>query len=163
MQFHALKTKAPSKRKKDDFYATPPEVTRALLSNERFNGPIWEPACGDGAMSEVISKEYGYEVFSSDLVHRGYHDQKTTADFLTHPVQLLPIVVGSIITNPPFKLANKFVLKAIDVAIYKVAMLFRLLYLEGMWRKENIFDKYPPSTVYVLSDRPKFKDLACFY
>jgi hypothetical protein len=40
-------------RQRDDFYPTPPEGTRALLSVERFEGPIWEPACGDGAISRV--------------------------------------------------------------------------------------------------------------
>jgi len=54
-------------RQKDDFYPTPPEGTRALLSVERFDGSIWEPACGDGAISRVLI-EAGYEVVSSDLV-----------------------------------------------------------------------------------------------
>jgi hypothetical protein len=29
-----------------NFYPTPPEATRALLSVETFDGLIWEPACG---------------------------------------------------------------------------------------------------------------------
>lgn len=36
-------------RPDDDFYRTPPEATHALLDRERFDGIIWEPACGDGA------------------------------------------------------------------------------------------------------------------
>ena len=28
-----------------EFYPTPPEATRALLSVEAFDGSIWEPAC----------------------------------------------------------------------------------------------------------------------
>ena len=34
-----------------EFYPTPPEATRALLSVEHFHGSIWECACGDGAIA----------------------------------------------------------------------------------------------------------------
>ena len=44
----------PENRQKDDFYPTPPEGTEALLSAVSFNGPIWEPACGDGAISRAL-------------------------------------------------------------------------------------------------------------
>lgn len=40
------KTRFP-KRAPFEFYPTPPEATRALLSVETFDGTIWEPACGD--------------------------------------------------------------------------------------------------------------------
>jgi len=42
------------KRAAYEFYPTPPEATRALLSVECFEGDIWEPACGDGAISKVL-------------------------------------------------------------------------------------------------------------
>ena len=54
-----------------DFYPTPPEAVRALLSVETFEGSIWEPACGDGAISKVLL-EAGHEVVSTDLIDRGY-------------------------------------------------------------------------------------------
>lgn len=54
-----------------DFYPTPPEAVRALLSVETFEGSIWEPACGDGAISKVLL-DAGHEVVSSDLIDRGY-------------------------------------------------------------------------------------------
>ncbi|MDX2159134.1 MAG: hypothetical protein SFW09_21730 [Hyphomicrobiaceae bacterium] len=47
--------------------STPPEATRALLSVERFDGPIWEPACGLGHISNVLT-EAGNEVVSTDLI-----------------------------------------------------------------------------------------------
>lgn len=62
-----------------EFYPTPPEATRALLSVEEFDGDIWEPACGDGAISEVL-KAQGYIVHSTDLIMRGYEDGRL--DFL---------------------------------------------------------------------------------
>ena len=58
-------------RVKDDFYPTPTNATMALLQREKFDGDIWEPACGDGAISKLL-KLQGYEVYSSDLVDRGY-------------------------------------------------------------------------------------------
>ena len=55
----------------DDYYATPPESTKALLEVERFEGNILEPCCGEGHISDVL-KESGYEVISNDMVDRGY-------------------------------------------------------------------------------------------
>jgi hypothetical protein len=54
-----------------DHYPTPPSVVEALLQKERFGETVWEPACGTGAMSEVLKKA-GYDVRSSDLIDRGY-------------------------------------------------------------------------------------------
>lgn len=39
-----------------DFYPTPPYAVKELLKRENFNGNIWECACGDGAVSEVLKK-----------------------------------------------------------------------------------------------------------
>ena len=58
-------------RKENDFYPTPKWATEQLLKYEKFDGDIWEPACGDGAISEVL-KEHGYTVTSSDIIDRGY-------------------------------------------------------------------------------------------
>src|SRR5690606_27282083 len=54
-----------------EFYPTPPQATRALLSQEEFDGSIWEPACGEGHISKVLVAA-GYEVVSTDLIQRGY-------------------------------------------------------------------------------------------
>lgn len=61
---------------------------------------------------------------------------------------------GDIITNPPYKYAKEFVEKALNTIPIgnKVAMLLKLLFLEGKARKE-LFRKYPPKYVYVFSGR----------
>ena len=41
-----------------DFYPTPPYATQELLKREVFCGSIYEPACGDGAISEVLKDIY---------------------------------------------------------------------------------------------------------
>ena len=91
-------------RDPDDFYLTPPEVTRALLKVEKFDGKIWEPACGNGAMSSVL-QEAGYDVVSSDLKDRGYGDVE---NFLTSIR-----VSENIVTNPPFDHDEDFVRRAL--------------------------------------------------
>lgn len=131
-------------REKDDFYPTPPEGTEALLSVERFDGPIWEPACGNGAMSEVL-KTHGYDVLSTDLVNRGYGN--AGVDFLLEKRRL-----PNIVTNPPFKLIEPFIEHALSLTTGKVAMLARLALLEGKAR-QKLFLSTPLARVWVFSKR----------
>jgi hypothetical protein len=81
----------------NDFYATPSWVTEALLKHIRFRGPIWEPCCGDGAMSSVLGR-HGHEVVSTDLVDRGFG--VSGIDFLA--CREVPGGCRSLVTNPPY-------------------------------------------------------------
>lgn len=83
------------KRAAYEFYPTPPEATRALMSVESFEGDIWEPACGDGAISKVLEAA-GYQVVSTDLIDRGYG--VGGHNFLKSDNPL----AKNIITNPPY-------------------------------------------------------------
>ena len=132
-------------REKNDFYPTPPYATRALLDREKFDGDIWEPACGDGAISDVL-KAAGYHVQSTDLVDRGYGVPRV--DFLMEFKTQAP----NIVTNPPYKFACDFARKALELASKKVAMLMRLQFLESKERRQ-LFSKYPPTKVWVFSER----------
>ena len=58
-------------REINDYYATDPGAMVDLLKYEEFNKNIWEPACGEGNLSEVL-KAHGYNVYSTDLIDRGY-------------------------------------------------------------------------------------------
>lgn len=62
-----------AEREKNDYYATDPKAMYKLLEFETFDKNIWEPACGEGNLSEVL-KEKGYNVYSTDLINRGYGD-----------------------------------------------------------------------------------------
>lgn len=132
-------------REKDDFYPTPPAGTRALLAVEKFDGPIWEPACGAGDISRALESA-GYEVISSDLMDRGYGESRH--DFLMEWKPRAP----NIITNPPFKHAEEFARKALDLTTGKVAMLCRLAWLEGKQRRE-LFEETPLARVWVFAGR----------
>lgn len=137
-----------AEREKDDFYPTPPAGTRALLAVETFDGPIWEPACGAGDMSRVLEAA-GHQVISTDLCSRGYGE--TNVDFLMEWQPRAP----NIITNPPFKICEEFVRKALALTTGKVAILARLAWLEGKARRE-LFERTPLARVWVFSGRLGF-------
>lgn len=54
-----------------DYYATAPKAVEELLKVESFSPRVWECACGEGHISEVLF-EHGYDVLSTDLIDRGY-------------------------------------------------------------------------------------------
>ncbi len=103
-------------------------------------GDIWEPACGDDAMSEVLG-ETRNTVISSDLYDRGYGE--AGRDFLAESRKAC-----NIITNPPFNSAEGFVATGLRSAQKKFAMLLRLAFLEGANRANTIFHTTPPSRVW---------------
>lgn len=145
-----------------EFYPTPPEATRALLSVESFDGDIWEPACGDGAISLELT-DAGYEVISTDLIDRGFGTGGQ--NFLKSDTPL----AKHIITNPPYGkhgLGDAFTRRAL-IHTRKtggsVAMLFNLRSLAHPDRHAK-FIKSPPSAIYILDDltcwpmgKPTFK------
>lgn len=131
----------------DDFYPTPPEATRALLSVEKFSGSIWEPACGDGAISKVLIAQ-GYDVVSTDLIDRGYG--VGGRNFLT----TRQLAADNIVTNPPFKLAEQFVVHAKHLGAHKIAMLLKLNFLEGAARS-TMLQTTKLSRVWVFATRLK--------
>lgn len=135
-------------RQEHDYYATEPLATRLLCDVECLAPKVWEPACGEGHMANVL-KDYHYEVHATDLVDRGYGD---VMDFLTANEQW----DGDIVTNPPYKYAQEFVEKALSLIPdgRKVCMFLKLTFLEGKKRRE-LFKNYPPQRIYVSSSRLK--------
>ena len=143
---------SPAGRPENDFYPTPPPVTRALLRVVPFVPPltILEPACGDGAMSEVL-KSTGLEVISSDLDDHGYGD--IGVDFLDSTRTTSGPL--AIVTNPPFKLAYEFIDHAINnFKADHLCLLMKLVALEGISRSKLMHDT-KLSRVYVFRNRIK--------
>jgi len=135
-------------RETNDYYATDPNTINALLAVEEFDINIWEPACGEGHLSKRLI-ELGKTVISTDLIDRGYGIPNS--DFINSPCAAGG---ADIITNPPYKYAQEFVERSIELTKNKVAMFLKLTFLEGQKRKK-MFAKYPPQTVYVFSQRQK--------
>lgn len=138
-------------RPKHDFYATDPKTVELLLKriatdNIELPKTIYEPACGQGHISEVL-KKHGFNVISSDLYDYGYGTPNI--DFLKRTEKM-----DCIITNPPYNVALEFAKKSVEVLKpngYAI-LLLRIQFLEG--KQRNLFFKlHPPKYVYVHSSR----------
>ena len=113
-----------------DLYETPEVATLALLKVENLPKRIWEPAAGRGRIARVLSAA-GHQVIQHDLIDYGVPDIETGRDFLL--TRGAPAGCTCILTNPPFKIANKFVAHALNLAP-TVIMLLRLAFLESRRR-----------------------------
>lgn len=140
-------------REANDFYSTDPESLEIFLKALERDGfqlhkHIWEPACGMGHLSWVL-KLHGYDVFSTDLIDRGFG--LTDIDFLKQNERLNDY---DILTNPPYKYAKEFVEHSLDILNdgYYCVMFLKIQFLEGKDRRK-LFNKYPPKYVYVNSAR----------
>ena len=139
------------KRSPSDFYPTPPACTEALMRDfaSIFGGKVlWEPACGNGAMSVILAKK-ARVVISSDLYDRGYGIKGV--DFLT---RRMPTKVEGIVTNPPFALAVDFIRKA---RTHNVPFAFLLK--STFWnakKRHDLFVETGPLAVAPLLWRPSF-------
>lgn len=140
-------------REPADFYATPPEPTRALLSAEigrlRDFDTIWEPAAGDGAMVREM-QTLGLKVFSSDLIDRGCGATiQSFYDFTSPPAR-------AILTNPPFAECGwgngkaRWLYHALDT----LGVEYMALLLNWNWPGAGglmpFWAKYPPARVYLM-------------
>lgn len=143
----------PDERAQFDYYATDPQAVEMLLALETFAPVIWEPACGEGHISNVLAA-HGYEVISTDLIYRGFGEPEPM-DFLT---ETFPDFEGDIITNPPYSAGLEFVKRALETVRPggKVAMFLKVQFLEGK-RRGEFFKKSPPRSVYISRSR-----LACY-
>ena len=147
----AVAHKAPLADRRDDLYETPPEAVRALLAVEEIPpGAVWECACGPGAIARVL-RGAGHRVYATDLVDYGTADQDASrVDFLLEQ-QAPDFYIGSVITNPPYKLAAEFAAHALWLCP-RVYMLLRLAFLESE-RRTGILDSGWLRRVYVFRNR----------
>ena len=98
-------------------------------------------------MAKVLD-EYFKEVQASDAYDYGYSIER---DFITHPFATNS--VDWVITNPPFRLGEEFVLKALSIARHGVAILARTVFLESVGRYNRIFCEQPPTKFAQFTER----------
>lgn len=131
-------------RMENDFYATHPDSTKALLEVEEIIYPALEPACGEGHIVKLLNEELteatdliyrGYGIGGIDFLEKDYFDRYET-----------------VITNPPFNLFQEFVEKALKISSKKVIMFGKLQALEGQ-KRATFLEKTPLKTVYVFKKR----------
>ena len=150
---HAVMAQRTEPKHSPDDFPTPPWATRGLIEHVLEDKKALaclsclEPACGAGHMAKVL-KEYFREVHCADAYDYGYG---AIRDFLTYPYDVNP--VDWVITNPPFRLAEEFVLNALRVARHGVAILARTVFLESIGRYEAIFRHAPPNKFAQFTER----------
>lgn len=142
-------------REENDFYATPPCATKALIKYckenniDIFGRTILEPACGKGHIANVLLKE-GLDIIAFDIIDRGYEHQKDKIDFFIYDDD----VNYNIITNPPYKFAKEFIEHSLNIvkADCYICMLLKITFLEGKGRYD-MFKDNPPYKVLIFSNR----------
>jgi hypothetical protein len=129
-----------------DFYPTPPDATHALmLFLGRTFKTIWEPACGDGAMSNVLL-HYAECVLSSDLRDTGAGEVINFLDSFKE--------ADAIITNPPFNKSEDFIRHAVSQTKL-TAMLLKSQYWHAA-KRQALFAEFSPTWILPLTWRPDF-------
>ncbi len=138
----------------DDF-PTPPWATRALF--DHLQDRLWwpytdcnscrEPAANRGHMVRPL-REYFGSVEASDV--HDYGAGFPVADYLFGPDQ---DKVDWTVTNPPFRLAEEFILRALRTSRLGVAVIVRSAFLEGAGRHSRLFRPHPPRIILQFSER----------
>jgi hypothetical protein len=149
-----------TQRHPNDFYETPPWLTRSILAelgtrlSHVRNRPldILEPSSGQGAMVAVLKEGFKgarfteYDVTGSPPVDFLKLDPEGHAKY------------DLIVTNPPFKDAMEFIQQAFRFRRDEksvVAMILRLNFL-GSRKRAKWLRAHPPA-VYVTPRRPSFR------
>ena len=140
-------------RIENDFYETPEWVTEIILKHVKFDGSIWEPAAGKGAMVEVM-RNHGYLVCGTDLVNRGHGF--IIMDFLKSQIWGR---LKNIVTNPPYgDDAEAFAKHALDMLPDdgKLVLVCRYEWLCAKKRR-YLFDRESAfCKLIVLNKRPRW-------
>ena len=150
---HAVMSQRWEGKESLDNFPTPPWATRALIehvmgsAHALSNMSCLEPACGAGHMAKVLHEYFG-QVVASDIHQYGYGD---LADFIRAPYEVRSF--DWVITNPPFRLAEEFILKSLNLARCGVAILTRTVFLESVGRYDRLFKASPPSKFAQFAER----------
>jgi hypothetical protein len=119
------------------------------MAVERLPKSIADPCCGSGAILDVLA-EAGHIVFGADVVDYGWHPGCTVIrDYLAEPVEINRV---GIVTNPPYRLAEAFIRKAISDGCHYHAWLLRTNFLESVSRLA-LWRDHPPSRIWIGSRR----------
>lgn len=142
---HAVMAQRVEPHDSPDDFPTPPWATRALIEHilddkaSLRNLSCLEPACGAGHMAKVL-REYFGSVKCADAYDYGYGEVR---DFLSYPYKTSS--ADWVVTNPPFRLAEEFVIQAMRIARHGIAILARSVFLESVGRYHGIFRRMPPT------------------
>lgn len=133
-----------------DFYPTPLYTLKSLTDHHFINYPVLEPCAGDLAIANELEKD-GLVITNDNRLDTPTHYHENYLEWVPD------INFKTIITNPPFSIAEEVITKALaDVSNNgEVIMLLRLNFL-GSQKRHNFWQRNTPQKIYVLSKRPKF-------
>lgn len=135
----------------DDF-PTPPWATRAAMEilfkyYANYTDSVWDPTCNRGYMVKVLRERFHGDIYASDIAQYGQND---IFDF-SRPT-LIPDV-DWIVTNPPFKLAELFILHGIFTANKGVMCILRTNFIDTVGRYNRLFKNTPPNIIAQHAER----------
>jgi hypothetical protein len=133
-----------------DWYVEPRRAIDALLDVETFDGIVWDPSCGGGNIPEAC-RARGIPFVGSDIVDRGW-PTTILMDFLSADHLFRPCA-DHVVCNPPYGIAEKFALHALECVRGKVAMIVLSSFLEGQNRYRRLFRPHPPARIWQFSSR----------
>jgi hypothetical protein len=117
------------------------------MDAEQLPRCIWEPAAGRGAIVQVL-RDAGHTIITSDLVDYGFQ-LDFVGDFLAQTTA--PSGCECILTNPPFKIVDRFIAHALDLCP-RVIVLARLALLESV-RRTEILEQRGLARLHVFRER----------
>lgn len=130
-------------------YETPRWAVEEILDREILTQHVVDPCAGKGVLA-ARAEDHGYKVFSFD---KYYPDSLIEQwDFLTDFRAHGYISGATVLMNPPFSLAVKFVERCIDLGARKIVCFQRFAWWESKGRRD-FWEKHPPNRVYVCGDR----------
>jgi len=149
---HAVMAQRTEGKQSLDDFPTPLWATRALIEEvigkDHVAGKTClEPACGRGHMAVGLGEYFG-EVSASDVFEYGFG---TVADF--QKAKHAECSFDWVITNPPFRLAEDFIIRSLSIARVGVAMLVRTVFIESVGRYDRLFKPIPPAKVAQFTER----------
>ena len=136
--------------KEAEAYETPRWAVEAILDKEILTHKVVDPCAGRGVMGNV-AKARGHHVYEFDKYDWGLSDVHIT-DFMTF--KYAPNFLGNntVLMNPPFTLAVKFVERCFELKARKIVCFQRFAWWESKGRRD-FWEKHPPNRVYICGNR----------
>jgi hypothetical protein len=133
---------APAYPRIDEHYVEPFWVSERLFAAERFEGRIYDPACGFGRIV-ISAQKAGYQAYGSDIADHGW--DSSLQNFFS-----FSSLHNNIVSNPPFKEIERFARHALARATCKVAMICPTARLNAARWLEST----PLRRIWLLTPRP---------
>ena len=132
--------------RESECFETPEWAISGILKKELMTQDVIDPCCGRGQMAKA-AKDRGYNVTAFDKHYWGYGQVK---DFLTDPL----ILRGdkTFFMNPPFSLAEQFVIRCHELHARKIVCFQRFAWWESK-RRIDFWNTYPPNRIYICVSR----------